>query len=120
MAKKPAVKISKVVVSKSKVIAGTAEATANVQSIVKQGGKTFTVDPVSIDFNGTKQDDGTWVISDSKKGSAIISYDPETSTIHVKSYANASGKMPSLKAVLKYNCGVEVKKTISVKVDSKK
>ncbi|MCR5249952.1 MAG: hypothetical protein K6E50_05035, partial [Lachnospiraceae bacterium] len=119
-AKKPAVKISKVVVSKSKVVAGTAEAEANVLSTVKQGGKTFTVAPTSVEFNGTKNDDGTWTISDSKKGTATVSYDAETGTIKVVSAANAAGKMPTIKAVIKYNTGVEVKKTISVKVDSKK
>ena len=119
-AKKPAVKISKVVVSKSKVVAGTAEAEANVLSTVKQGGKTFTVAPTSVEFNGTKNDDGTWTISDSKKGTATVSYDAETGKIKVVSAANAAGKMPAIKAVIKYNAGVEIKKTISIKVDSKK
>ena len=118
-AKRPAVKISKVVVSKSKVVAGTAEAEANVLSTVKQGGKTFTVAPTSVEFNGTKNDDGTWTISD-KKGTATVSYDAETGKIKVVSAANAAGKMPAIKAVIKYNAGVEVKKTISVKVESKK
>nr|MCR4625075.1 hypothetical protein [Lachnospiraceae bacterium] len=71
-------------------------------------------------FNGTKNDDGTWTISDSKKGTATVSYDAETGKIKVVSAANAAGKMPVIKAVIKYNAGVEVKKTISVKVDSKK
>ena len=113
-AAKPTVKTSKVVLTKSSVIAGTAEADVNILSTFKQGGKLFTVAPTEVTFNGTLQDDGSYLVSD-KKGTAIVSYDAESGIINVKSGANANGKMPSIKMVAKYNGGVEVKKTLSVK-----
>ena len=115
-AKKPSVKLSKATMPKANVTAGTAVATVNVLSTSKLGGKIFTVAPLEVSFNGTQQDDGTWQISD-KKGTATVSYNAEEGTITIVSGANASGKMPAIKATLKYNGGVEIKnKTISIKV----
>ena len=112
-AKKPTVTISRGDVKKSDVENGTAEATVNVISTVKRGGKTFVVDPIGATFTGTQQDDGTWLIRNAKgNSSAVVKYNHDTSTIMIKSDANASGTVPTVMAHFNYNAGVRVNKSI--------
>lgn len=119
--KAPSVKISKIVLPKSKIIAGTAEGTANIVSTYKIGGKTLSVAPVSVKIvDGAANEElgeGWYTVS---KSNVAASYDAEAGVINVKAISNSKGKVGAVKVELTYANGKVVKKSVTVKANTKK
>ena len=119
---KPKVKIDNLKLPKSGLMNGTATGTVNVLSTYKLGFKTYGLEPVSVKFTNGVADEELgegWYRVD--KAYVSVKYNEDEGTISVKALkGNSGGKGGSVKVEVNYNGGVTLKKTFSVKVDSKK
>ena len=119
---KPKVKIDNLKLPKSGLMNGTATGTVNVLSTYKLGFKTYALEPVSVKFTNGVADEELgegWYRVD--KAFVSVKYNEDEGTISVKALkGNSGGKGGSVKVEVNYNGGVTLKKTFSVKVDSKK
>ena len=91
-------------------------------STYKLGFKTYALEPVSVKFTDGVADEELgegWYRVD--KAYVSVKYNEDEGTISVKALkGNSGGKGGSVKVEVNYNGGVTLKKTFSVKVDSKK
>ena len=121
LAKKPTVKIDKLVLPKAKVIASTdddaAIGFAYINSVVKTGGKSFSVAPDKVEFldgkNVLAKDDTNW--TPVTKSGVTCFYDTEAGFIVVKALPGTNGKLKAVKVQLTYGT-TTVTKSLTIKV----
>ncbi len=109
LAKKPTVKIDKVVLPKAKVIASTEDdaalGTANVYAYSKFGGKTFSVAPDKVTVDAAS----------AAKANVKVEYDEEEGVLNVTALpGNSKAKLGSVKVTLQFG-SVSVTKSVSIK-----